>query len=912
MTARYRFLPWVRLGAGSTDVDPLGAGLPAHATRRVTLRVNDRRDVPVTTRLHGPGDVVSIDTRLVVRTDPPHLASEFEPNYFPLIELDRPDLPWLFTPATGDGDGRLRPWLVLVTVRRQPGVTLAVDPAGRRPVLRIDPPARPADELPDLADSWAWAHAQVVDAGTDRPLEELLAADSTQNLSRILCPRRLAPNTAYVACLVPAFEVGRKSGLGLPVTADDERELVPAWSLGTGAPASLHLPVYYHWEFSTGDAGDFESLVRRLERRPLPAGVGTRPLLADGLGFGLPDLGALSLGGALRPIGPATAPAIPAAFSAALQSLLDLPATRLAAGAQDPLVAPPLYGGRHAALAALGPGDAPPWLAALNLDPRLRAVAGLGTLVVQDQQEQLMASAWDQLGTAGTETRQVRQPVFAATVLRRVHARLAMLEPDRLLAVSAPLHARVRVADPATATVGAGATASTGTLTLRQQVRDSRTPTMVTSAAFRRAVRPHGPLARRPAPVGGTTTRRLTFVTHVATTTLPIFIRIPRPDMVTPPILATQLGRLAVPSLPDRIQKNILFRQASGELQDYVGRLAGVRRPVDRRPAVTPTLVRGSLLAQLDPAVTVAPAAEASTAARGGAGARAGAAAASGRRAAPAPPGAELPGPSFPQPMYEALRDLDPEYLLPGCDQVPADTVAPLAADPAFVESYLVGLNHEMSRELLWREHPSDERSTSFRCFWAPAGLDREAGRQIPPLHEWAPDSALGSHLTGGAAGNLVALVRGELFDRYPGTTVYLTRSTTPGAPGAERVYPVFRGTLGSDMTFVGFGITADRLATERWFVVFEQQPTEPRFGLDAGTATGRDLSVLARWDDLAWGDLAATDAELAALTHVPLAGRLSGRSIGRTRWGLNAGHLAAATLQRAFRIALPLSDLLA
>ena len=90
MPARYRFGPWVRLGAGGPTPDTLGAGLPTRATIPVNVGVNGQ-PVGVTARLHGPGDVVSIDTRMVVRTDPPHLASEFEPNYFPLVEFDRPD-----------------------------------------------------------------------------------------------------------------------------------------------------------------------------------------------------------------------------------------------------------------------------------------------------------------------------------------------------------------------------------------------------------------------------------------------------------------------------------------------------------------------------------------------------------------------------------------------------------------------------------------------------------------------------------------------------------------------------------------------------------------------------------------------------------------------------------------------------
>ncbi len=37
------------------------------------------------------------------------------------------------------------------------------------------------------------------------------------------------------------------------------------------------------------------------------------------------------------------------------------------------------------------------WVNALNLDPRNRAAAGMGTDVVQSQSTQLMASAWQQV-----------------------------------------------------------------------------------------------------------------------------------------------------------------------------------------------------------------------------------------------------------------------------------------------------------------------------------------------------------------------------------------------------------------------------------------------------------------------------------------------------------------------------------
>jgi len=73
---------------------------------------------------------------------------------------------------------------------------------------------------------------------------------------------------------------------------------------------------------------------------------------------------------------------------------------------------------------------------------------------------------------------------------------------------------------------------------------------------------------------------------------------------------------------------------------------------------------------------------------------------------------------TFPQPMYEALRDLSQDFLFPGLEHVPANTVTLLKTNPQFVESFLVGLNAEMSSELLWRNYPTDQRGTSFRQFW--------------------------------------------------------------------------------------------------------------------------------------------------------------------------------------------------
>ena len=171
----------------------------------VTLKV--RRDggtepIRATLRVYGPGDVVGLDSAQVIATEPKPHADTFEPNYLAAVAFDTPELPWPFspdpTPTGGDLAGRLRPWLCLVVVRREVA-QIAADPRRLVPTLTI---TDATGELPDLEESWAWAHAQVVGSAD---LDATLAGPPEMTLPRLVCPRRLRPDTAYVGCVVPAF-----------------------------------------------------------------------------------------------------------------------------------------------------------------------------------------------------------------------------------------------------------------------------------------------------------------------------------------------------------------------------------------------------------------------------------------------------------------------------------------------------------------------------------------------------------------------------------------------------------------------------------------------------------------------------------------------------------------------------------
>jgi hypothetical protein len=113
---------------------------------------------------------------------------------------------------------------------------------------------------------------------------------------------------------------------------------------------------------------------------------------------------------------------------------------------------------------------------------------------------------------------------------------------------------------------------------------------------------------------------------------------------------------------------------------------------------------------------------------------------------------------------------------------MPPNTLAIVEPDAAFIEAYMVGLNHEMARELLWRAFPTDQRGTVFSRFWDRRGavattVSPVPERDIPSIDQWHASANLGENLAGGGASLVVLLIRGELLQRYPGATLYAHRA---------------------------------------------------------------------------------------------------------------------------------------
>ena len=454
--ATLSFLPWVRQGAAAAiaNADTLDATPAAVASVSPQMTLNGMAVTTTGIRLRGPGDAVGIDPNQVIRTDPRAGTNDFESNCFASVEFDRPDLPWLLTPARANSAKQLRPWLCLVVLRKQQGVSLDNAPGAALPVLRIATPARADLELPSLADCWAWAHAQVAaDDSTAALVNTALTGPPDQTLSRLISPRILAPETDYMACVVPTFDVGRKAGLGQAVTDDDLKTLAPAWALKPPTPPDVLpdvlLPVYFRWEFRTGEGGNFESLATGLTSG-VPNGLGARPIDISHPGFSAAGAKTANLQGALKPVGAATgAPAdtpLPAAFVTTLAGIINAPST---AGSVklggDPVLAPPVYGRWHAAKPTVDPAGAS-WLDQINLDPRWRATAAFGTRVVQTHQEALMASAWEQAAAVRSANQRLRQMQMSRTVGEVLLARHFTKFSDETMArVAAPAFGRLRL-----------------------------------------------------------------------------------------------------------------------------------------------------------------------------------------------------------------------------------------------------------------------------------------------------------------------------------------------------------------------------------------------------------------------------------------------------------------------------------
>jgi hypothetical protein len=1023
----YTFVPWLRRGVAAEigqddtlgsdfDAGPLGrATLPVELTLKTVAVPGAAATAPAIRRdvsILGPADVAAIKAEATVRTRPPDGAPAATPGELAYVEFYEEDFPWRYTPAA-PVQSRLRAWIALLvltaeefSVRERPG-ELAVLTPGPRAVL------------PPVTETWAWAHAQlsrVVAAAGDVHDEIERSPDSS--LSRVLCPRRLLPETAYHAFLVPAFEAGRLVGLGRDPSQTPAQR--PAW----GTPvhdADRDLPVYLRFSFTTSAGGDFETLARRIRAEQAGERFGKRPLDVSDPGFGMTERpgATVDLEGALAPPDFEQTRATPdPTLGSEVQALVDATENRrLATGVgDDPLVVPPIHGRWHRGVPRVADVPAGDWLAELNLDLRQRAAAGLGADIVRARQEEFVQRAWEQVGAVEAANQRLREAELArgaADTLMRKHIAQSGA-PDRLLVLTSATHAGLPI--------GAGATVS-----IRGAIDASAVPAAAESAAFRRITRPQRPMMRRltggwdavtfqdelltqmnaepdaalsAAPPAGDPAAGIDLQTvrsAVATADTEFAAKQDRPDRLflamtlealrtllaaSPPLdldgpgavgalqgaitvdpaspLAPRLTTLVNSIVgvesdpPDRavvtltqsvfdaefgagvgakmlrgltvrgedvVPAEVVPVAGSGDVQAFASAL-GTLQALDlarEDPPAPPPLsglaaLPGHVLGALDPAATIAdrvisglpgvdrPATDP-------------------RRLAPV-----LAHPTFADPLFEPLRALSQDHVIPNVSDLPRDTMTVLEPNRRFIEAVLAGANHAFMAELLWREYPTDQRGTSFKVFWDTRDALAAPGREdVTSMDGWS--GALGAHLPAGLPSQvLVLVIRGELLERYPRTHIFAQQAKWPGSdhaaprvldPAGEVRQPILHARLEPDITLAGFDLGETEARGRRpgdpgtgpddpgWFFVLMERPGEPRFGADDDPPPGG----LQTWNDLHWGALTfpggTPNIELAANAAVAPA------AAQPATWGRTAADMAAILFQQPVLLARHASEML-
>ena len=816
MAGDLKFFGWQRssvydLATAALEGGRLQAALP------LTLKDRDNPGNAVTQSvpflISGAKDVTGLQPSAILRTYPAQGDKQAETTKFAHVEVCAADLPWRYTPQIASGD-TLRPWFVLI-VGTKDEITL-----GPSKTLIC---AQSVAASHPLSQSARWAHVQ---------------QEGSLSFARVVSPRSLTAETDYIAAVVPAFDDAGAA----------------RWS-----NAGFTAPYYYLWRFSTGEAGDFESLAGALQPGTADPTAGRAPMVYPRV---QPPV-EVSVRGAIGPLfGPdTTLPANIASDMALLQQALTDPKGR-------PIIGLPEYGSAWAQPAAAV------WGQSINGDPRHRGVAGLGMRASVELQDQLVDAATTQAGALGEAAQRIRQLTFGLMSARSLWNRRLPKDPAHRLTIYGPSMRRIVTANGPVLNEVAG-----GSRPL---------PPAIFSTAARRVLR-RGPARTERANPGAT-------VPHLVlqgANTCPAPPPRQAPGVPHVDDLAKQMGLLPLEDVIGKLttgnedllgiiraaaQKQFSFlqkylpeiaRMDRDRLQALVdairsGRAEMVERWISgNQPGVEPGEPGGPLsgddlpeiyilitaeyemhpcspvnLDELEKVLTAAidPTLPEPIVVRRVLGTI------EGLGPQPLAPVEVCIGVDFP--MWTWLRDRMPDWLLPGLSDLQPNAVMAFESNSTFVDAFLLGLNTQFVSELRWRNIPLAAGCTPLRMFWGPA--DFASNKRLPDIHgiaNWTNASVLGdaSHQAGAITGtDLIVVMRTELFQRYPGALVYLIKPKltnsepdwTADPPSySDRLLPSFHGRIGEDIVFFRFDI-APSDARKRW-VVLEEPPAEITFRND-------------------------------------------------------------------------------
>ena len=979
----YSFFPYIRKGVTGKIVeqDDLGKSTsyalsadPEHDKRAkldVNLYLNEATSPSVSKQvfLVGARDVTGIDPKHIIRLCPNDGETGFLPNYLAFVDFYDEDFPWRFTPATATKDGqteaqylKLRPWLTLVVLTEDEFDELILTDS---PCQGIKIKESPSKLFPNEEQIWAWAHVQVnesigsgnadFDSSLQSATENFLANYPDMACSRIICPRRLLDNTTYYAFLIPSFEAARLTALGQDDA--DIHKFEPAWKHSQTTGYTTDYPYYFRWQFTTGTAGDFESLVRKLQpsvpspqlgKMPMDISMPNHPWLDN---LAMPPI--IEFEGILQQAAAdsTNTPNVSADFKEAMEDLLNLPDDLQQLGVtQDPVITAPLYGRWHALVSRIDYTNV--WMEELNLDPKYRVAAGMGAEVIRANQDQYLEMAWNQVNAVKEANRKLAlQQAAQLIALANYNKNFATRTDSDYTGITNGAHSKI---------LGAGSN------TVYVNIKDSNVPVAMTDSAFRSQTRPGSSASK----VSGlfSSGGDLSYIASVAgssVTTVAPYTTSSHLSLLTA-ISSTNFTSSAVNGMSP-VNNFVLTKPGGGLPSSWSTGGADDATMADCRTAYSSVL-----LAKSD--TVSAYTTESSATALNVTNARAGIGSAihpdnaysehatnivkvDGNKLVQPAGSINLPmaAPVIDIPMYKPLLALAPDFLIPNFHLVAENSVTLLETNPKFIESYMLGLNYEMARELIWNEYPTDQRGSYFRNFWdsnvvfpdlnqqtggeltdqEKADLEKE--RDIKPIDQWTKSSTLGSHNNGmnSATAQLVLVIKGEIIKKFPNMLIYaqkakwqLDNANTP-IQGESRILddnyikqPAFFATADPDVLFVGFdlsiaetkGVIPPDNSNPGWFFVMQEKAGDIRFGLDVPPSS-HSFNRPADWDHLDWAYLSNltgldySDVNLIDLVENKPPDPLS---VGQIIWGNNSANMSYIFCKKPVKIAIHGSNLLA
>ena len=423
----------------------------------------------------------------------------------------------------------------------------------------------------------------------------------------------------------------------------------------------------------------------------------------------------------------------------------------------DPVVGLPFYGCWPAAATSVPRTG---WARAVNLRTDRRIAAGLGAKTIRKNQEELMAAAWDQLGSVREVSDELNRGRLSAEVGRSWQARVAVVDKGDRVGVAASLMPYLRVDGEPARKVAAEDKSPAALLDRAWMRRTPRARGASASTSFLRATSP------------GASPKEMRALDY-QTIAQPAGISFVEVELETD--LPTD-GVFRKDALDHIVRKGVAERIGGSRFKAILtgkGKIERKPRPVrlpKRRVVARPALAVASGIADavssINPLLDTRAALLARIPALDG-----------------LLPEGELPAefplaPKFPDALFWDLERSDQDVIVPGLGDFPNNRVRLLEVNAEFVGAYLVGANHELAREFLWREYPTDLSGTFFQRFFDYADSSMV---DIAPIAGWWRNSSLADNLPNATA-TTVILIRGDLVRRYPEVNVFLRRKR-PASP---------------------------------------------------------------------------------------------------------------------------------